>query len=400
MNNSNTSQRAKAANRSKTASTVLHFVLLIGVVNLFADFTYEGGRSVIGPFLGQLGASAVVISIVSGVGEFFGYTVRAAAGYFADKTKRYWTFIFVGYAINMLAVPALALAGHWPAAAVLIAAERTGRAIRRPIVQGMLSHAKDEVGGGRAFGINESLDALGATLGPLLIALVMARGGSYRTGFSLLLGSALLCLGFLVVAQRRYPNPRAFETSPSSQTRTLPRSYWWYVGAGALIGFGFVDFSLIAFHFQRIGTFNESHIPLSYAVAMGAGAISNFLLGEWFDRAGFPVLIGAFVLGALFTPLVFFGPSSFAWLGMALWGINKGAQDTLLKPAIAPVIPADRRSTAFGIFDTCFGSAWLAGSIAFGLLYGRSLPVLVGLSVATQLLSLPLFIIGRNAARA
>ncbi len=379
--------------RSHRSSTVLRFVLLIGVVNLFADFTYEGARSITGPFLAQLGASAAIISIVSGAGEFLGYALRAVSGYFADRTGRYWTQTFVGYAINMLSVPALALAGQWPVAGTLMAAERTGRAIRRPIVQGMLSHAKDDVGGGRAFGINESLDALGATLGPLLVAYVLARGGSYHLGFAVLLGPALLSLALLVVAQRRYPNPRTFETSHAQSTK-LSRGYWWYLAAGALIGFGFVDFSLIAFHFQQAGTLHGSLIPVSYAVAMGAGAVANFLLGDWYDRVGFPLLLGAFIVGALFTPLVFYGPSSVAWVGMALWGVNKGAQDTLLKPAIAPLIPPDRRSTAFGIFDTCFGSAWLLGSIGFGLLYDRHLPQLVSLSVITQLLSVPLFIIG------
>ena len=378
-------------------STVLRFVILIGVVNLFADLTYEGGRSVTGPFLAQLGATAAIISIVSGAAEFLGYGLRAVAGYVADRTGRYWTLVFLGYAINMFAVPALALAGNWPAAACLIAAERTGRAIRRPIVQGMLSHAKEEVGGGRAFGINESLDALGATIGPLVVALVLAWRGDYRLGFAVLLCSALLCLALLVVVRRQYPNPQSFERPTETQALRLRSSYWWYVGAGAFIGFGFVDFSLIAFHFQKTGTLQGSLVPMSYAVAMGAGAFANFLLGDLYDRVGFPVLIGAFVIGALFTPLVFFGPAAFAWFGMALWGISKGAQDTLLKPAIAPLVASSRRTTAFGIFDTCFGTAWLAGSVAFGLLYDKSLPLLVALSVVGQLLSLPLFMLGRNA---
>ena len=298
-------------------STVFRFVILIGVVNLFADLTYEGARSITGPFLAQLGATAAIISIVSGAGEFLGYSLRAVAGYVADKTGGYWALTFVGYAINLLAVPALALAGSWPAAACLMAAERTGRAIRRPIVQGMLSHAKEQVGGGRAFGLNESLDALGATIGPLVVALVIAWRGDYRLGFAVLLGSALVSLGLLVVVRRRYPNPQAFERATRWQS----------------------------------------------------------------TRVGFPVLIGAFVLGALFTPLVFFGPAAFAWVGMALWGISKGAQDTLLKPAIAPLIAPSRRTSAFGILDACFGTAWLAGSIAFGLLYDKFLPWLVTLSV-------------------
>jgi predicted MFS family arabinose efflux permease len=383
----------------RASSSVLRFVLLIGVVNLFADFTYEGGRSMTGPFLAQLGATAAIISIVSGVGEFAGYTLRSVAGYIADRTGRYWTLTFVGYAINMLAVPALALAGQWPAAAVLIAAERAGRAIRRPVVQGMLSHAKDVVGAGRAFGINESLDALGATIGPAMMALVISTTGSFRIGFAVLLAPALTCLALVGLARQRHPNPRAFEGSSGGPAR-FARAYWWYVAGGAFIGFGFVDFSLIAFHFQKTGVIDGALVPLSYAVAMGAGAAGNFLLGEWFDRVGFPVPIGAFLIGAMSTPLVFFGPPAFAWVGMALWGLNKGAQDTLLKPLLAPLVVPDRRSTAFGVFDTCFGTAWLAGSIAFGLLYDRSLAVLVWTSLVAQLLGLPLFFVARRGSRA
>jgi predicted MFS family arabinose efflux permease len=346
-----------------------------------------------------LGASATLVSIVSGIGEFFGYTLRAAAGYLADKTKRHWLLTIVGYAVNLLAVPALAVAGSWPIAAAFIAAERSGRAIRRPIVQGMLSHAKEDVGGGRAFGINESLDALGATIGPLVIAYVIASKSNYRLGFSVLLLPALVALALIVVARGRYANPRVFETDTRSSRKNFPRAYWLYVLGGALIGFGFIDFSLIAFHFQRTGTFSDSAIPMSYAAAMATGAVGNYILGRWFDRSGLHVLLWTFAVGALFTPLVFFGPPAFAWIGMMLWGLNKGAQDTILKPAIAPLIDADRRTTAFGVFDTSFGSAWLVGSIAFGLMYDHSLGMLTAISLAGQLLSLPVFVAARNAAK-
>ena len=379
-------------------SRAFQFVILFGVVNLFADLTYEGGRSVTGPFLAQLGATAAVISIVSGAAEFLGYALRAVAGYLADKTKRYWTFTFVGYAINLLAVPALALAGSWPSASVFIAAERTGRAIRRPIVQGMLSHTKGEVGGGLAFGINESLDALGATVGPLVIALVLARGGSYRAGFATLLIAAALSLVMLAITRRRYPHPQTLE-APGRADLTLGRSYWIWLIAAGLIGFGFVDFSLIAFHLQRTGVLQREAIPLAYATAMGVGAVGNLALGRLYDRVGMAVIVGVFLVGACFTPLVFFGRATFAFIGAALWGVNKGAQDTLFKPMIAPLIAPSRRTSAFGIFDTVFGVFWVAGSVAFGLLYDKSLTALVTLSVVTQLLSLPLFMVGSATAK-
>jgi predicted MFS family arabinose efflux permease len=378
---------------NERAATILRFVVCLGVVNLFADLTYEGGRSVTGPFLAQLGATAATISIVSGIGEFFGYTLRAVSGYVADRMRRYWIVVGIGYAINMLSVPAMALAGSWPAAAGLIVAERTGRAIRRPIVQGMLSHARTEVGGGRAFGINESLDALGATVGPLVLVWVLAHRGSYRAGFATLLVSALLCLAMLAATRRAYPAPEAFETDHHGHSGPWPASYWLYLAGGAVIGFGFVDFSLIAFHLQHTGVLAAEWVPATYAIAMGTGVIGNWTLGAWYDRAGVPVIVGAFLLGALFTPLVFWGGPVLTCVGMGLWGLNKGAQDTLLKPAIAPLIDAGRRTTAFGIFDTVFGTAWLAGSIALGLLYHRSLGALVAVSVGTQILAVPVFVL-------
>lgn len=378
-------------------SRAFKFLIMIGVANLFADLTYEGARSVIGPFMAQLGATAAIVSIVSGLGEFKGYALRAVVGYIADRTGRHWTLTIVGYVINMLAVPALALAGSWPAAAGLVVAERTGRAIRRPVVEGMVSHTRKQVGGGLAFGLNESLDQAGATIGPLIVALVLARHGGYRTGFAALLVSALLCLGMVIATQRTYPNPEQFEATTDGQAKKFPCAYWWYLAGSAMIGFGFVDFSLIAFHFHRTGAITDSWIPISYAIAMGSGAIGNLLLGRLFDKLGFGVLIGVFLISSFFTPLVFFGGSALIVLGMALWGINMGAQDTLLKPATADLIAAGRRSTAFGIFDTGFGAAWLLGSVAFGLLYGKSLPLLVLVSVVGQLTSLPIFFFARNA---
>ena len=152
--------------------SALQFVLIIGIANFFADFTYEGARGIIGPFLGSLGASAAVVGFVAGLGELMGYGLRSVSGYFADKSHRHWTFAFLGYAINMLAVPALALTRQWPLAASLVISERVGRGIRKPTVEAMLSYAGRSIGAGWVFGLNEALDQAGATIGPLLMALV------------------------------------------------------------------------------------------------------------------------------------------------------------------------------------------------------------------------------------
>src|SRR6266478_2172041 len=223
--------------QQNVAKLAFRFVLIIGIVNFFADMTYEGARAVVGPFLGSLGASAAIVGFVAGFGELVGYGLRSVSGYFADKTHRYWAVTFVGYTINMLAVPALALAGNWPVAAALVIAERTGRAIRRPAVEAMLSHAGKSIGHGWVFGLNEALDQTGATLGPLITAFVLYRHGGYHHAFAVLLISALLCLTVLFVAWSLYRRPHELE-GKSAQPLTskgFPKAYWFYLAAGALI---------------------------------------------------------------------------------------------------------------------------------------------------------------------
>ena len=387
-------------NSKHVAKLAFRFVIIIGIVNLFADMAYEGGRSISGPFLGSLGASATIIGFVAGFGELLGYSLRSISGYFSDKTHRYWIFTFIGYVTNVLAVPALALAGNWPLAATLIVAERTGRAIRKPAVDAMISYAGKSIGRGWVFGLNEGLDQAGAAISPLIVALVLYLNGGYRYAFAVLLIPALLCLATLVVARISHPTPHEMEQEPAdfSEAKGFPKAFWIFTGAGALIAAGFADFSLIAFHFQKASIVPQQDIPLVYAIAMGAGALSNLLFGRLFDRIGFPIVFIAFLVGAMFGPMVFLGQFWLASLGMAVWGIGMGAQNSLLKALLATVITASKRSTGFGLFYTCYGVAWFLGSATMGFLYDISLTSLVLLSIALQLLALPIFLWGRSAS--
>src|SRR2546422_11468982 len=163
--------------------SALQFVVIIGIANFFADFTYEGARGIVGPFLGSLGASAAIVGFVAGLGELMGYGLRSVSGYFADKSHKHWAFAFLGYAINMFAVPALALTRQWPLAASLVVSERVGRGIRKPTVEAMLSYAGKSIGAGWVFGLNEALDQAGATVGPLLVALILYLNGGVLGGF-------------------------------------------------------------------------------------------------------------------------------------------------------------------------------------------------------------------------
>jgi predicted MFS family arabinose efflux permease len=378
--------------------SALHFVIIIGIANFFADFTYEGARGIIGPFLGSLGASAAIVGLVAGLGELMGYGLRSISGYFADKSHRHWAFAFVGYTINMLAVPALALTRQWPLAASLVVSERIGRGIRKPTIEAMLSYAGRSIGAGWVFGLNEALDQAGATIGPLLMALILYLNGGYRTGFATLFIPALLCLGTLVLARLLHPRPHELEKSTrhTFTTTNLTQVYWIYLAAGALLAAGFADFALIGFHFQKANVVRGNLIPVFYAVAMAASALASIPLGRLFDRFGPNVSLFAFLISAAAAPFVFLGTSVFALIGMIFWGVGMSAQGVLFQAMLTGVIPPQKRSTAFGLFDTGYGIAWFLGSAAMGLLYDKSIPAVVLFSAILQLAAIPVLFIANK----
>src|SRR5438046_4538121 len=304
------------------SSSALRFVLIIGIANFFADFTYEGARGIVGPFLGSLGASAAIVGFVAGLGELMGYGLRSVSGYFADKSHRHWAFAFVGYTVNLLAVPALALATRWPLAATLVVAELTGRGIRKPTVEAMLSYAGKSIGAGWVFGLNEALDQAGATIGPLLMALILYLNGGFRTGFAVLLIPALLCLAILVAARLLHPPPHELEQGAEHTfaTTKLTCPYWIYLAAGLLIAAGFADFALIGFHFHKANTVSPNLIPVFYAVAMASSAIASIPLGRLFDRFGANISVFAFLISAAAAPFVFLGMLVLAIVVMLLMG--------------------------------------------------------------------------------
>jgi predicted MFS family arabinose efflux permease len=374
------------------ARRAVRFVVLVGVVSLFADMTYEGARSINGPFLAVLGASGATVGVIEGLGELVGYTLRLLSGLVADRTRRYWLVTILGYAFNVLVVPLLALVGSWEAAATLMVAERLGKAIRTPARDAMLSHATHVVGHGWGFGLHEALDQIGAVCGPLLVALVLAAAGDYRAGFAILAAPAALTILCVLIAWRLYPRPHDLEpVTPAADTRGFPRAYWIYLVAAVLVAAGFAGFPLIAFHFGRTRVVAPGTIPLLYAFAMGVDAIAALVFGRLFDRHGLGVLIGAIVVSAAFAPLVFLADAPIAAvLGMTAWGIGMGAQESILRAAIAGMVPRDRRGTAYGLFNALFGIAWFAGSAAMGVLYDRNLNGLVAFSLLAQAAAVPL----------
>ncbi len=388
--------------RLREASPALRFVLLVGVMSFFADFTYEGSRSVIGPFLGTLGAGALAISVISGLGEFLGYGLRLFSGRGADRTGRYWPITISGYVVQMAAVPLLALAGSWQVAAVLIIAERVGKATRNPPRDAMLSHAAAEMGYGWAFGVHEALDQFGALFGPLLVALVLAVSNhDYRLAFAALAVPAVVTVSLVLVARRFFPQPRDLSAGPAEVSTTgLPRVFWVYLAGAALAAAGLADFPLIAFHLSAARIVSEPVVPVFYAVAMAVSGTGSLIFGRLFDRAGIGVLIPLTVAGAAYVPLVFLGGTWAALAGVALWGLAMGVQESIIPAAVAPMVSADRRASAYGLFTGGYGTAWVLGSVLIGLLFGVSLGAVTAFAVVAQLAAIPLLVAVRRRTTA
>jgi len=379
----------------------LKFVLMIGVLSFFADFTYEGSRSVLGPYLALLGASAAAIGLVTGFGELIGYGLRLVSGRWVDRTGYFWQITIFGYVVQMFAVPALALAPSWGWVAGLIILERVGKAIRNPPRDAMLSHAAKEIGYGWAFGMHEALDQFGALFGPLAVAAMLVWRGEYRFAFAALLLPAVLCLALLLVARWLYPRPEDMEReAPNLKTGGLPRVFWLYLAGAGLVAAGFADFPLIAYHFHKVGSVPKDWVPILYAIAMGVSGTGSLVLGRLYDRVGIVLLIPLTLVSALFAPLVFLGGFWPALAGAGLWGLGIGVHESIVPAAVAPMVARQRRASAYGLFTAGYGLSWFIGSAVIGFLYDRTITGTIIFCVTLQLVAIPvLFIVRRHMGR-
>lgn len=374
------------------------FIMLMGIVSLFSDMTHEGARSVLGEYLNLTGASAATIGFVSGIGELCGYSLRILSGLVADKTKKYWFLVIFGYTLQVLAIPALALIpkNGWIFACGFIILERIGKAIKKPAKNTLVSFAASEVGVGKGFAYQEFLDQLGAFLGPVILFLVASIKGTnnlfstYRICFAVLGVPALITISLVIISRIKYPNPEIFERKEieSSEFR-FQRSFALYMTAICLFAFGFADFTLITLHAAKLHAFPESMLSLLYAIAMAVDAFSALFFGWLFDKIGLKALMISTICSSFFSCFIFLtGNRLLIFIGVILWGIGMGAQESIMKSAVSTIIPRSMRSTGFGIFETGFGIAWFLGSWLLGALYDINPMFLVIVSVATQMLAI------------
>jgi MFS family permease len=391
-------------------------VLGFGVVSLSADMVYEGARSITGPLLASLGASALLVGLITGVGEAMALVLRVVFGTWADRSGRYWTLTFVGYALTAVCVPALAitpfLAGAGLAlACVLILAERSGKAVRSPAKTALLAHAAGAVGLGRGFAVHKALDQAGAVAGPLLVAAVAALAGTLWPALAVLILPGVAALLILAWIRHHTGDPPATSAEPPTSSRPteprttpeptrwsrsaaeLPRTFWLFAAAAGAATAGLVTFGVISFHLTRDQVVPVATVPLIYAAAMAAEALAALVTGWLFDRVKGRVLLALPFLVVAVPPLAFTNNAVAAAVGVLIWGSAMGVQDSTVKALVADLVPATRRATAYGAFAAVQGAAAALGGAMAGLLYQQSLPALIAAVSATQLTALVLLII-------
>lgn len=394
----------------KNLTGAFAFLTLMGIVSLFSDMTHEGARSILGEYLNLTGASAATIGFVSGVGELCGYSLRLLSGFVADRTKKYWALVIAGYALQVLAIPALALIPEngWVLACGLVILERIGKAIKKPAKNTLVSFAASETGVGKGFAYQEFLDQLGAFLGPVILFVITLLLGTeklfstYRMCFLILGIPALITLGLVLFSRYRYPHPETFEqTEEKKEAFRFRKSFVFYMIAISLFAFGFADFTLITLHAAKTQAFPDSTLSLLYAAAMAVDAFAALFFGWLFDRIGLKALILSTLCSAFFAGFVFLtGNPVLIGVGIVLWGVGMGAQESIMKAAVSSIIPRTHRSAGFGIFETGFGVAWFLGSWLLGALYDVQPLCLVLVSVGAQLLAVPFYLLSLKADKA
>jgi len=363
----------------------LRLVIILGLVSLFADIVYEGARSITGPFLLILGASASLTGLITGLGEFIGYALRLFTGYLADKTNKHWSFIIIGYIITLFSVPLLAFA-NLNIASLLIITERLGKAIRTPSRDSIIADASKTIGIGKGFGIHEALDQVGAITGPLLIALIIYYN-DINHAFLLMFIPSLITL-FVLLGSKAYQYRLSSNVSITDKINSL---FWVYIIFIGLTMIGFINFQLISYHIKLNSLFIDAHIPLLFALAMAIDALSALLLGFMFDKKGFSILILIPLLTLPILPLVLSNIQYLIILGIIIWGFVMGLHESVGKAVIGRII-GSRMAFGYGILNAIYGISWFVGSLIMGLIYELSLGYLIIFSLIIEIISIIIFI--------
>jgi MFS family permease len=378
-------------------STAWRVVAWFGVVSLAADMVYEGARSVTGPYLASLGASALVVGLVTGAGEAAALGFRLFSGPLADRSGRYWSWTVAGYAMTVVCVPLMAVAPFVGGAGLVLASafvilERTGKAVRSPSKSVLLADAARAVGRGRGFAVHKALDQVGAFAGPLLVAGMLALTGVTWPGLAVLavpgVVAMVLLLRLRVALTAPGPRPHVDDVPDGP----LPRAFRLLTLSCALTTFGLLTFGVLSFHLVEDGLLDVAWVPVVYAGAMGVEAVSALATGFVFDRVGGRTLVVLPFLVALVPFLAFSSALAVAVAGILVWGLATGILDSTVKALVAETVPRSRLGTAYGAFAAVQGVAALAGGGIAGWLYGHGRLWIVVVVGVAQLAALVLLV--------
>lgn len=377
-----------------TRLSAWRFVLGLGFVSLLADVVYEGARSVAGPLLESLGAGALLVGAVTGAGEAAALMLRLVSGVLTDRTRRFWAWTIAGYAITIVTVPFMGVAGVLWVVCALIIAERVGKAVRGPAKDTLLSHAAAATGRGRGFAVHEAMDQTGALLGPLVVGgMLLATGDDFGPALAVLAIPGVAVLGLLVWLRLRVPDPAVYEgdepeepagAASRPQWLPVPRAFWVYAGFAATTTLGLTTFGLASFNMADRGYVAVAAVPVVYAAAMAVDALAALATGWGYDRRGPEVLVVLPVLVSVAAALVFGGSTASVVAGAVVWGAAIGIHESTMKAVVADLVPPRRRATAYGLFAAVVGGATALGGVMLGFLYQVSIGWLVVVVVVIQ----------------
>ncbi len=363
-------------------------IVTFGIVSMMGDTIYEGGRGLIPEYLRFIGASAIVVGIVTGAGEFLGYAARLLSGALADRTRAYWLFIFLGYGL-IVAVPFLGLTGIFELAILLVLLERLGKALRSPSRDAVISIVSKGIGSGKAFGLHEFLDQIGAVAGPALVAAMMFySGNNYSTTFTFLFipyAGLVLTLLYTYKNVGRSVHPEARVSTKAG--KWLNRDFNLYVASVGLNTIGLVPVALILYQASLTLTPAQQWlIPVLYLVVQAVDAPISLISGIVFDRIGLKVLVLPYAFSFLPALFVSYRDLTAVILACVTYGVVLGMQESIYRAAVSEIVPPEVRGTAYGVFNTVLGLGLLVAGSVFGLLIDRQVMLVLSLTyvAATQ----------------
>lgn len=351
---------------------VLTVFIMLGLVSLFADMTYEGARSISGAYIKVLEGTGLVAGAIM-IGEFLGYIMRFLSGVAADRlrsSKVLWAFTISGYLINLLTVPSLAFAGRWELALALLFMERIGKGLRTPSRDVILSEVMEGLGRGKGFGLHEVMDQLGAFTGPLIVTLaITGSGGSYSQAFLALSIPAIASMVSLSIAATMYPKVRSISVERPVMGWGFGREFKLFSIALSLMTAGYLPWSIVSYHLKVTQTVGDPEIALLYALAMAVDAIIAFPIGYLYDRMGIRSLIVTPIAAALIPLALLNGTRIYVYSAAVLWGVVMGVYETSMRAAIPDLVHESKRALAYGVYGLIYGASWMLGGLIIGAIH-------------------------------